>query len=248
MATNSSEHLGLHLWEPTDQVLRTEFNQNWQKIDTAVAEAFGPDNRPYVSGSFTVTSDTTGGGGGAHPGLPAPPHPADRGRYGRPQIGHHGDGPPIALHQHRTHALLYLYTQREPDPIRQQLIERISDRGPQYQKALRRCIRRRKVIMIRAAHTCRSLGTPGQPGEAKYGATGQTQQRGLRRERRRKGAGVVFITRWKRSQADFATTKCAAAGCNLPVGNGDAFSDGPTAALYFFRKQGMILALILSER
>ena len=31
MATNSSEHLGLHLWEPTDQVLRTEFNENWQK-------------------------------------------------------------------------------------------------------------------------------------------------------------------------------------------------------------------------
>ena len=61
MATNSSEHLGLHLWEPNDQVLRTEFNQNWQKIDTAVAEAFGLDNRPYVSGSFTVTSDTTAG-------------------------------------------------------------------------------------------------------------------------------------------------------------------------------------------
>ena len=38
MATNSSEHLGLHLWEPTDQVLRTEFNQNWSKIDEAVAE------------------------------------------------------------------------------------------------------------------------------------------------------------------------------------------------------------------
>ena len=38
MATNSSEHLGLHLWQPTDQVLRTEFNQNWSKIDEAVAE------------------------------------------------------------------------------------------------------------------------------------------------------------------------------------------------------------------
>ena len=61
MATNSSEHLGLHLWEPTDQVLRTEFNQNWQKIDTAVAAAFGPDNKPYVSGSFTVGSDAESG-------------------------------------------------------------------------------------------------------------------------------------------------------------------------------------------
>ena len=39
MATNASEHLGLHLWEPTDQVLRTEFNQNWTKIDTAVNAA-----------------------------------------------------------------------------------------------------------------------------------------------------------------------------------------------------------------
>ena len=39
MATNTSEHLGLHLWEPTDQVLRTEFNQNWTKIDTAVNAA-----------------------------------------------------------------------------------------------------------------------------------------------------------------------------------------------------------------
>ena len=39
MATNSSEHLGLHLWEPTDQVLRTEFNENWQKLDTAVGAA-----------------------------------------------------------------------------------------------------------------------------------------------------------------------------------------------------------------
>ena len=37
MATNSSEHLGLHLWEPTDQVLRTEFNENWQKLDAAAA-------------------------------------------------------------------------------------------------------------------------------------------------------------------------------------------------------------------
>ena len=69
MATNSSEHLGLHLWEPTDQVLRTEFNQNWQKIDTAVgevqstadavADAFTPDNMPYVTGTYTGDGSTT---------------------------------------------------------------------------------------------------------------------------------------------------------------------------------------------
>ena len=50
MATNSSEHLGLHLWEPNDQVLRTEFNQNWQKIDTAVNAAA---ELPYVIGTYT---------------------------------------------------------------------------------------------------------------------------------------------------------------------------------------------------
>ena len=69
MATNSSEHLGLHLWEPTDQVLRTEFNQNWTKIDTAVgevqstaeavADAFTPDNMPYVTGTYTGDGSTT---------------------------------------------------------------------------------------------------------------------------------------------------------------------------------------------
>ena len=67
MATNSSEHLRLHLWEPSDQVLRTEFNQNWTKIDTAVnaaqetAEAaqntadgaYCPSNKPFVCGTYT---------------------------------------------------------------------------------------------------------------------------------------------------------------------------------------------------
>ena len=66
MATNTSEHLGLHLWKPTDQVLRTEFNQNWTKIDTAVnaaqetAEAAqsAAEQRPYVIGSYTGNGGT----------------------------------------------------------------------------------------------------------------------------------------------------------------------------------------------
>ena len=66
MATNTSEHLGLHLWEPTDQVLRTEFNQNWTKIDTAVNAAQGTaeaaqsaaEQRPYVIGSYTGNGGT----------------------------------------------------------------------------------------------------------------------------------------------------------------------------------------------
>ena len=71
MSTNTSQNLGLHLWEPTDQVLRTEFNQNWQKIDTAVnaaqetAEAaqntadgaYCPSNKPYVVGHYTGTGN-----------------------------------------------------------------------------------------------------------------------------------------------------------------------------------------------
>ena len=71
MSTNTSQNLGLHLWEPSDQVLRTEFNQNWQKIDTAVntaqetAEAaqntadgaYCPSNKPYVVGHYTGTGN-----------------------------------------------------------------------------------------------------------------------------------------------------------------------------------------------
>ena len=55
MSTNTSQNLGLHLWEPNDQVLRTEFNQNWQKIDTAVAGARG---KAYVIGSYTGNGGT----------------------------------------------------------------------------------------------------------------------------------------------------------------------------------------------
>ena len=65
MSTNTSQNLGLHLWEPTDQVLRTEFNQNWQKIDTAVAEvqsvadaAYCPSNKPFVCGIYTGNGGT----------------------------------------------------------------------------------------------------------------------------------------------------------------------------------------------
>ena len=69
MATNTSEHLGLHLWEPTDQVLRTEFNENWQKIDTAAAglredltqgleEISAAEQRHYVIGSYTGNGGT----------------------------------------------------------------------------------------------------------------------------------------------------------------------------------------------
>ena len=36
MSTNKSAHLNLHLWEPEDDFLRTEFNENFEKIDAGV--------------------------------------------------------------------------------------------------------------------------------------------------------------------------------------------------------------------
>ena len=37
MSTNKSEHLNLHLWEPEDDFLRTEFNENFAALDGAMA-------------------------------------------------------------------------------------------------------------------------------------------------------------------------------------------------------------------
>ena len=37
MATNYTEHYELNQWEPTDQVLRTDFNADNAKVDTALA-------------------------------------------------------------------------------------------------------------------------------------------------------------------------------------------------------------------
>ena len=60
MSTNKSQTLKLHLWEPEDNFLRTEFNENFAAIDAAVravreiAEmAYSPEQKPYVTGSYT---------------------------------------------------------------------------------------------------------------------------------------------------------------------------------------------------
>ena len=77
MSTNKSQNLKLHLWEPEDNFLRTEFNENFAAIDAAlkaeeIARAAGVSNalttaqraqttanaalvRPYVTGSYTGT-------------------------------------------------------------------------------------------------------------------------------------------------------------------------------------------------
>ena len=36
MSTNQTQHYGLHLWEPGDDFLRTEFNENFGAIDGAL--------------------------------------------------------------------------------------------------------------------------------------------------------------------------------------------------------------------
>ena len=47
MSSNKSENLGLHLWEGEDDFLRTEFNENFQLLDSI-----------YVTGSYTGSLGT----------------------------------------------------------------------------------------------------------------------------------------------------------------------------------------------
>ena len=54
MSTNKSEHLNLHLWEPEDDFLRTEFNENFAALAMA-DNACCPENKPYVTGSYKGT-------------------------------------------------------------------------------------------------------------------------------------------------------------------------------------------------
>ena len=58
MSTNKSEHLQLHLWEPGDSVLRTEFNENWQKLDASAAQA----QADLTAGLAQIISDLNAGG------------------------------------------------------------------------------------------------------------------------------------------------------------------------------------------
>lgn len=67
MASNRTEHYDLCQWEATDQVLRTDFNEDNAKVDAALqgaadlaqaaqtlAEAaYSPENSPFAVGSYT---------------------------------------------------------------------------------------------------------------------------------------------------------------------------------------------------
>jgi len=41
MSSSKTEHYQLHRWEPRDEVLRTEFNENFQLLDTAARIVVG---------------------------------------------------------------------------------------------------------------------------------------------------------------------------------------------------------------
>ena len=60
MASNQTSNYGLNQWEATDQVLRTEFNDDNQKIDGALA---GKGNCQIVYGGYQATN--TSGNNGA---------------------------------------------------------------------------------------------------------------------------------------------------------------------------------------
>ena len=63
MSSNKSQNLKLHLWEPEDDFLRTEFNENFSAIDAAVkadraAIAMAQstaEEKPYVVGNYVGT-------------------------------------------------------------------------------------------------------------------------------------------------------------------------------------------------
>ena len=57
MATNHTEHYGLCQWEATDQVLRTDFNEDNQKIEAELARL---QREKTNESTFGVIVDTLG--------------------------------------------------------------------------------------------------------------------------------------------------------------------------------------------
>lgn len=47
---NYTQHYKLHQWESTDNFLRTDFNEDLEKIDTAIHAA---DQEDYIAGTYT---------------------------------------------------------------------------------------------------------------------------------------------------------------------------------------------------
>ena len=58
---NYTENYHLPQWVESDRVQMEDFNAAMASIEEGLSKGFSPDNRPYVSGSFTVPSDATSG-------------------------------------------------------------------------------------------------------------------------------------------------------------------------------------------
>lgn len=61
MSTNKTEHYALHAWEPEDDFVRQEFNENFAKLDTALAglqSSLGA-KLEIVTGSYTGNDAAT---------------------------------------------------------------------------------------------------------------------------------------------------------------------------------------------
>lgn len=52
MSSNKTTQLQLHSWEASDKVLRSEFNENFKKIDSAIAAINNESKVRIVAGSF----------------------------------------------------------------------------------------------------------------------------------------------------------------------------------------------------
>ena len=66
---NYTEHYQLHQWEPGDAFLRTDFNEDLEKIDTALE---GKGNCRIATGSYVGTGEY----GKSHPNIIQLPFPA----------------------------------------------------------------------------------------------------------------------------------------------------------------------------
>ena len=59
MATNHTTNYNLNLWQPTDSFLREEFNENFGKLDAALASLSTAVSSSCVAGSYTPTPQQT---------------------------------------------------------------------------------------------------------------------------------------------------------------------------------------------
>ena len=58
---NYTTNYHLPQWVEEDRIMMGDFNEAMETIEEGLSEGFSPDNRPYVSGDFSVPSDATSG-------------------------------------------------------------------------------------------------------------------------------------------------------------------------------------------